>query len=93
MTLKAIEPLAHQPDGEHEIGDHLPDVCGIADVAKVLRVSYDHAIKLQRHGKLRHLLLTNPITVKRYSGKKLTAYRNSEDVGARAFFGSARKRA
>jgi hypothetical protein len=41
---------------------------------------------LQREGKLRRFLHPNPITNKRYSGRKLDAYRLGEPEG-RHYFG------
>lgn len=63
-----------------------PDLCGPADVAKVLRLSYSRVMTLQREGKLRQFEHSHPITNKRYSGRKLDAYRRDETAG-RHYFG------
>lgn len=92
--LQAIESLADLrgdlDEGVEQL--QLPEVCGPADVARALGCSYSRVMQLQREHKLTRFLLPNPITNKRYSGRKLAAYRRGDGEG-RHFFGSVRKRA
>lgn len=92
MTLKAIDPLAEAGADRDEVEEEpIPALCGPCDVARVLMLSYSSVMKLQRQGLLKRFELEQvPVTGKRYSGKKLAAYRNDEPAG-RVFFG--RKRA
>ena len=71
------------------MSEPLPDICGPADVARALCCSYRQVMRLQKAGRLRKFELAQPVSGKRYSGRKLERYRSGEDDGLR-YFGKAR---
>lgn len=68
--------------GEHvglrpiEVGQPLPAICLVRDVAQVLRVSESRVYQLRAEGKLREFLLPAIDGTLRFNGRKLSDYRD-----------------
>jgi hypothetical protein len=73
-------------DGPFKVGETLPAVCTVSDVARVLGVSVSAVHKLREAGRLREFLLPSLGDRKaRYCGRKLQAWLDGEFASHRSF--------
>lgn len=85
QEFRALD-LSHRP---RQIGDPLPAICTVNEVADVLRVCVSQVHRLRREGKLSAFLLPT-IGRARYSGQRLLAYERGE-LTSRFINGNAAK--
>jgi hypothetical protein len=72
--------------GPLQVGESLPAVCTVADVARVLGVTPSAVHKLREAGRLREFLLPSLGDRKaRYCGRKLQAWLDGEFASTRSF--------
>lgn len=64
-------------DVPRQVGDPLPAICGVRDVARVFRVGVSQVHRLRRQGRLAPFILPG-LGKARYSGKRLLEYERGE---------------
>lgn len=75
------------------VDEPIPAVCGVQDVARILRISVNRVHALRRQHKLDAILLPTLVAdgKARYSGAKLRAWVNG-DLERPRYFGGVRRR-